>query len=80
MKALSTLKQTYKRTLYKLLFFFTKAPIMLNDFNLIMEISMDQSFEVFWDSSNSDNIFLFKKCKNQRFWRKKNWLLTFLTK
>ena len=53
---------------------------MLNDFNLIMEISMDQSFEVFWDSSNSDNIFLFKKCKNQRFWRKKNWLLTFLTK
>ena len=38
-----TRMQTYKRTLFKLMFLLTKAPMILNDFNLIMSFSKDQS-------------------------------------
>ena len=51
-------------------YFLTRALIILNDFNLIMSISMDQSLEVFMDSFHSFYIFRVQKCKNQRFWSK----------
>ena len=49
---ISTLKQTYTliNKHFTHSFFLTKAAIILNEFNLIMSTSMDQSLEVFQDS------------------------------
>ena len=67
----TTLKQTYKRTLYELIFSDQGTNNVEWIFDLIMSISMNQSLEVFWDSCHSFYIFGIRKCKKSTFWVKK---------
>ena len=48
-------------------FFLTKTPIILNEFNFIMSISINQSLKVFRNSFHSFYILGVQKSKNQRF-------------
>ena len=66
-----TLKQTYKRTLYKLVFSDLGTNNIECIFDLIISISMDQSLEVFRDSFHSFYIFVIQNVKINIFCVKK---------
>ena len=55
-------------------YFLTKAPMILNDFTLIMSISMNQRLEVFRDSFHLFYIFGVQNVKINVFGKKKIWV------